>query len=614
MKKYYFLIIVTLILGLVLTGCLSNISQVPATNQSGITYLTKGGPTEAEAESFPLYAGQDWLVGEVLVWDDGMKVCVKYVLDPAIFADGWGLTETHLAVGATLEDIPTNKSGNPKVGKFPYGNDELGGVAEDGPYCIDFGEEEGELDVVCGAELFIAAHAVIEKEECIPGDSGTDTYVSDDTTLVTAGNVVSALYPYAAVPTDAGPHYGANTWINQTSSNIWAPGALWIWESNPVVKPILGDIVWFEKTFNVTGTPTAGELKIAVDNGYAVWLNGKFVGKDNLFQFVGADDVYDTATLGDLKQAYVDTTTWQTVGIFDLTSYLQTGTNTLKILGVNEYMNSDDGGQPVGTEELNPGGMAFQFTVDWEVPEVCTTYDETAWAANDEIEGDEEGTIQFVDSKSWATYFNYTVTCPENLCIDFTKLDLNPGNSIEGADTVYIGLDIDAVGGNAVFLMPDVATDATYGAPNGVGSIKNGCMDTTGGFADVARIHHYVFTFDGKSVNEFSLRMLDFGDYNPDRVTHHLVTMTAYSDMAGTVEVDTDVLDYSSDNLPNPRSSTEYGDLYYTGDACDAEEGEPGNWTWEVSGTGIVRIELLVLEGRDPNIAFDKLCFTIEQH
>ena len=43
MKKYYFLIIVALILGLVLTGCslLSNIGQAPATDQSGITYLTK---------------------------------------------------------------------------------------------------------------------------------------------------------------------------------------------------------------------------------------------------------------------------------------------------------------------------------------------------------------------------------------------------------------------------------------------------------------------------------------------------------------------------------------------------------------------------------------------
>jgi uncharacterized repeat protein (TIGR01451 family) len=45
MKKYYFLIIVALILGLVLTGCLlSNIGQVPTSEQSDITYLTKGVP------------------------------------------------------------------------------------------------------------------------------------------------------------------------------------------------------------------------------------------------------------------------------------------------------------------------------------------------------------------------------------------------------------------------------------------------------------------------------------------------------------------------------------------------------------------------------------------
>jgi len=46
MKKYYFLIIVALILGLVLTGCslLSNISQVPATEQSGVSSIVKNGP------------------------------------------------------------------------------------------------------------------------------------------------------------------------------------------------------------------------------------------------------------------------------------------------------------------------------------------------------------------------------------------------------------------------------------------------------------------------------------------------------------------------------------------------------------------------------------------
>jgi hypothetical protein len=45
MKKLYYLIILALISGLVLTGCLlSNVGQVPTSEQSGITYLTKSLP------------------------------------------------------------------------------------------------------------------------------------------------------------------------------------------------------------------------------------------------------------------------------------------------------------------------------------------------------------------------------------------------------------------------------------------------------------------------------------------------------------------------------------------------------------------------------------------
>ena len=46
MKKLIYLIVLTLILGLFLTGCLlSNVGQVPTTEQSGISYLTKGLPS-----------------------------------------------------------------------------------------------------------------------------------------------------------------------------------------------------------------------------------------------------------------------------------------------------------------------------------------------------------------------------------------------------------------------------------------------------------------------------------------------------------------------------------------------------------------------------------------
>jgi hypothetical protein len=46
MKKLMYLIVVALILGLVLTGCslLSNVGQVPISEQSGVAYLTKGLP------------------------------------------------------------------------------------------------------------------------------------------------------------------------------------------------------------------------------------------------------------------------------------------------------------------------------------------------------------------------------------------------------------------------------------------------------------------------------------------------------------------------------------------------------------------------------------------
>ena len=49
MKKLYYLIVLALILGLVLTGCLlSNVGQVPVTEQSGVAYLTKGVPISVD--------------------------------------------------------------------------------------------------------------------------------------------------------------------------------------------------------------------------------------------------------------------------------------------------------------------------------------------------------------------------------------------------------------------------------------------------------------------------------------------------------------------------------------------------------------------------------------
>ncbi len=76
---------------------------------------------------------------------------------------------------------------------------------------------------------------------------------------------------------------------------------------------------------------------------------------------------------------------------------LQPGTNVLKILAANEYMNTDDVSNPVGTTDNNPGGVVFSGTVDWERPAVYEYESESAWG----------GTCEF-PGKNWARYICYT--------------------------------------------------------------------------------------------------------------------------------------------------------------------------------------------------------------
>jgi len=172
MKKLIYLIILALILGLVLTGCelLSNISQVPATEQSGIAYLTKHDADDPYVTD--LLAGQTLDVGDILVWNNGDTLYVQYVItDP-----DWCLTETHLQVATALTGIPQNKNGNPIPGHFEE-NDEHDCVSEV-LYTYDLEEKGWSSDDL----LYIAAHAVVSSQPI--GESETILYGSQRDTLL----------------------------------------------------------------------------------------------------------------------------------------------------------------------------------------------------------------------------------------------------------------------------------------------------------------------------------------------------------------------------------------------------------------------------------------------
>jgi hypothetical protein len=184
------------------------------------------------------------------------------------------------------------------------------------------------------------------------------------------------------------------------------------------------------------------------------------------------------------------------------------------------------------------------------------------------------------------------------------------GNSVEGLGAVDPLLNIDARG-TAVHIMEGM-DPATYGSLVNGSPVGNTGLVAGGGFSDLttqlaSQAHQYTFTFaSGITVSNFSLHMLDYGDYNPTSASSHMVTMTAYN--ANDVAVASQQLSYTTAGS----ISSVYGDLLVSGDAILATPGQPGNWTWNVSGIGIVRVVLEFGVGFDPNIGFDLLSFATD--
>ncbi len=102
----------------------------------------------------PLIAGQTDTVGLVTVEFVGDDIVVTYTTD-----EGWFITETHLHIAASEEDLRaqvTNRGGNPQIGNFDYGDDDL--YTDEVTYTIPKGDIDPEPSDGC---YYIAAHAVV---------------------------------------------------------------------------------------------------------------------------------------------------------------------------------------------------------------------------------------------------------------------------------------------------------------------------------------------------------------------------------------------------------------------------------------------------------------------
>lgn len=152
MKKLAYLAFLFAVLGLIVAGCEKMHSPVeaPATEQGGaILWL----PTDICGDStvVTLWAGQNIDIGTVTVANDGVNLYVEYQT-----MDGWCMTETHLHVATSWEEIP-QKNGNPIPGKFDH-------KTEHDPCVTEYTYTILLNGWVPGTELYIAAHAAVEKD------------------------------------------------------------------------------------------------------------------------------------------------------------------------------------------------------------------------------------------------------------------------------------------------------------------------------------------------------------------------------------------------------------------------------------------------------------------
>ena len=446
MKKYYFLIIVTLILGLVLTGCslLSNVGQVPSTTeQSGITYLTKSSYTETDPYKTDLLAGQTNKVGEVKVWNDAEYLYVKYEITGEALTAGWVITETHLAVADSLAGIPQTKTGNPIPGKFEHSMEHDPAVTEY-TYTIPITWDP------C-TDLYIAAHAVVQKLS----DVMTVTLASGTQTTLSAGYTeTEPEYPLApanysglgtwsaAVPVSSPP---IPPWVDPS---VVLPGAVWV-SSAATTEGGFGD-QWrlFKEEFEIPpgAVITSASLTMTADNAVEAYLNGTLVGTTG--------DVYLEAPI---PQPYNFAKLW---GPYTLTPLV--GLNNLMFV-VRNWVHS----------AYNPTGLTYKLDYEYQLLE-----EETAWADGE----------RFTEKGNWATYFDYTVV---KECCDFNAVgnwemdmyigtasyarfiiitshvdgDINGlfglGYDITGAPTGIITGTIDGCSINMLYERTDIETDYT---------------------------------------------------------------------------------------------------------------------------------------------------------
>lgn len=304
-----------------------------------------------------LLAGQNTEVGKVTITEENGEYVIKFEMtNPE-----WCMTETHLSVQNSPEEFPMTQSGNPKIGNFELGNDNL-----------DCSKEET-YRVSTAEGPYIAAHAVVV---C---SSNSPESITNGFPLVANFCTSDEFRPdngerYFDINIDSGVLSGEySAWCVDLDKALGNPECI---ENVSVysslgILPIgafeqmdnFGAVNWLLNQ-NLIGTPSSsGELFTGDDFQMAIWLL-----VDDLF------DINELAEVGNVEN-------WDEERIKELVD---------SALENNDF--SPGCGDFIGVilDPENRQKVIIAYLME------CSPCEETAWADGCDFPGG-----------SWATYFQY---------------------------------------------------------------------------------------------------------------------------------------------------------------------------------------------------------------
>ncbi|MGB5896309.1 MAG: hypothetical protein WBG58_19190 [Ignavibacteriaceae bacterium] len=192
----YIILLISVFAVLSFTGCENDNNSI-----NGPDSLEKVTIGNTGVNTQQLTAGQSIDAGTVTYNDidsdgdgavDALEVCYNTT-------NGWELQEIHFWIGSSISDFPTTKSGNPKVGLFPYKSGDITGETS---YCFTIPFYDLGFSCPGPEDYYVAAHASVRKDNG-GGSYQTETGWGDGDRIKERGNW--AMFTYITIACDGTP-------------------------------------------------------------------------------------------------------------------------------------------------------------------------------------------------------------------------------------------------------------------------------------------------------------------------------------------------------------------------------------------------------------------------